>query len=222
MNKPSYVTLPIGLFGLYIFCFHVHLWMAAQNQGETNKQNKLTHTHKNTWNGNGKEIFVRRYLLQLHLLSSRYLVLALFRAMFRVSPELCNSLILPACVQFSYFTHVPCEWVFQDEMDKSVTFLNVCDSLTSLVCLHNTQAPLLGKGQSSLYGPSRETPKNPILFTLLKISCEPWDAKYKVRKKNLLHRRKMKRKSTSFSDCCTLVNIVLNKAMEGSLCWFSL
>lgn len=94
--------------------------------------------------------------------------------------------------------------------------------VTSLVYLHNTQALLLGKGRSSLYGPSRETQRKPILLTLLKISCEPQDAKYKVRKKNLFHRRNMKRKSTSFSNCCTLVNIVINKAMEGSLCWFSL
>lgn len=71
----------------------------------------------------GREIFVRRYLLQLCLWSGRCLVPHLFRAMCKVSLEQCNSHILPARVQFSYFTHspTPCEWASLAKMG-SVTF----------------------------------------------------------------------------------------------------
>lgn len=125
-------TLPF-LLAYLAFTFSVSMficeWQLKTRRKQTNKANLHIHIHTKPHEMEmGKEILVRRYLLQLHLLSSRCLVLPLFRAMCRVSPELCNSLVLPACIQFSYFTHVPCEWAFQDEMGKSVTFLNVYDS----------------------------------------------------------------------------------------------
>lgn len=173
------------------------------------------HTHTNlTWSGKGQESICQEVLAVIASIIRQVSGASFVQSHMHVPRAVWH--LYPASTRaFSLsYTASQSAWMGIPGWNGQCYILSVCASPYSGVSSQQLCAAAR-KGEEFLVQSSGESQRKPTSFIVVKISHEPWEAKHKVRKKNLLYRRERERKSTSFSNCCAIVNTVMNKAMES-------